>query len=483
MHQVSLMNEEILMTIHIDHSATTGGVITNGAQPTRGIWSLPALREAVDAGRITKVLLVAADNIGRPLGEHFPARRFLNHVEDHTAFRIPLMVWQLDIEQDLNPELEHVGGLSSGGPDCYLQPDLTTLRVLPWIPDTAFVICDPVLADGTMLEIAPRQILKRQLARLAEHGAGVQCASELEFFLFEQSYEDGWRSRYQDLSPASRYQAAYDPLVAISNEPFINAVVDQMEQAGVPIEALSCEYGLGQQEINLTHTNALEMADRHFVYKFGVKAIATRMGKSATFMAKWDAAGLGSSCHIHTSLWSADESIPLGDGEIFDSFLAGLVANAREMCLLYAPNLNSYRRFQPNSFAPTTVACGNDNRTLSFRLIGEGPDRRVENRIPGADVNPYIAIAAAVAAGVDGIERRLPFPELIDGDGYARTDLPQLPTSLTEAIQLFADSEAAKNSLGSEVHAHLLTVGRGEMQAFLNQTVTDWERHRYLERT
>ncbi|MDH6195556.1 glutamine synthetase [Mycobacterium frederiksbergense] len=471
------------MTVHTNQPLTPAGLGANGVSQPHGIWSLQALREAVDAGRITKVFLAAADNVGRPLGEHLPARRFLEHLGDHTAFRIPLMVWQLDIEQDLNPDLEHVGGLSTGGPDCYLKPDLSTLRVVPWMTDTAFVICDPALADGTLLEIAPRQVLKRQLARLAEHGATVQCASELEFFLFEQSYEDGWRSRYQELSPASRYQGAYDPLVAISNETFIDAVVEQMELAGVPIEALSCEYGLGQQEINLTHTDALEMADRHFIYKFGVKAIATRMGKSATFMAKWDAAGLGSSCHIHTSLWSVDGSTPLGDSELFDGFLAGLVGAAREMCLLYAPNLNSYRRFQPNSFAPTTVACGNDNRTLSFRVVGDGSHRRVENRIPGADVNPYVAIAAAVAAGVDGIERRLPFPELIDGDGYARTDLPQLPTSLPEAIDLFASSDTAKSSLGAEVHAHLLTVGRGEMNAFLTQTVTDWERRRYFERT
>lgn len=473
------------MTVHTEHSAVgaSTGLNTNGAHAGPGIWSLPALREAVDAGRITKVLLVAADNIGRPLGEHFPARRFLDHVYDHTAFRIPLMVWQLDIEQDLNPDLEHIGGLSKGGPDCFLKPDLSTLRVLPWIPDTAFVICDPVLADGTLLEIAPRQILKRQLERLAAHGATVQCASELEFFLFEQSFEEGWRSEYQRLTPASRYQAAYDPLVAIANESFIDAVVEQMEQAGVPIEAVSCEYGLGQQEINLTHTQALEMADRHFIYKFGVKAIATRMGKAATFMAKWDAAGIGSSCHIHTSLWSLDGTTPLGDTALFDGFLGGLVSSARDMCLLYAPNLNSYRRFQPHSFAPTTVACGLDNRTLSFRVIGEGPSRRVENRIPGADVNPYVAIAGAIAAGVDGIERQIPFPELVDGDGYARTDLPQLPTSLHEAIDLFAASEAVKEALGGAVHAHLLTVGRGELNAFLNNAVTDWERHRYFERT
>lgn len=456
---------------------------SNGARLPRGVWPLSALREAVDAGRITKVLMVAADNIGRPLGEHFPARRFLDHVDDPSAFRIPLMVWQLDIQQDLNPDLEHVGGLSHGGPDCFLKPDLDTLRVLPWIPDTAFVICDPILADGSVLELAPRQILKRQLARLAEHGATVQCASELEFYLFDESYENGWENGYRKLTPASRFKAAYDPLAAISNEPFINAVVEQMGHAGVEIEALSCEYGIGQQEINLTHANALEMADRHFIYKFGVKTIATRMGKSATFMAKWDGGDVGSSCHIHTSLWSLDGSTPLGDDALFDGFVAGLVEQAREMCLLYAPNLNSYRRFQPNSFAPTTVACGNDNRTMSFRVIGEGPTRRVENRIPGADVNPYVAIAAAVAAGVNGIENKRPFPELVDGDGYTRHDLPQLPTSLPEALGLFGDSEPARHAFGQDVHDHLLTVGRGELTAFLTQSVTDWEQRRYFERT
>jgi glutamine synthetase len=471
------------MTVRFDVPAAGSPVSSNGVCLPRGVWSLTALREAVDAGSITKVLMVAADNIGRPLGEHFPARRFLDHVDDPAAFRIPLMVWQLDIEQDLNPDLEHVGGLSNGGPDCFLKPDLNTLRVLPWIPDTAFVICDPILADGSVLELAPRQILKRQLARLAEHGATVQCASELEFYLFDQSYENGWEAGYQKLTPASRFKAAYDPLAAIRNEPFINAVVEQMEHAGVEIEALSCEYGIGQQEINLTHTDALEMADRHFIYKFGVKTIATRMGKSATFMAKWDGNDVGSSCHIHTSLWSLDGSTPLGDDALFDGFVSGLVGHAREMCLLYAPNLNSYRRFQPNSFAPTTVACGDDNRTMSFRVIGEGPTRRVENRIPGADVNPYVAIAAAVAAGVNGIENKEPFPELVDGDGYTRHDLPQLPTSLPEALGLFGNSEPAKHAFGQDVHDHLLTVGRGELAAFLTQSVTDWEQRRYFERT
>lgn len=469
------------MTVHYDVPATQAS--SNGARLPRGVWSLSALREAVDAGLITKVLLVAADNTGRPLGENVPARRFLDHVDDHASFRIPLMVWQLDIEQDLNPNLEHVGGLSNGGPDCFLKPDLGTLRVLPWIPDTAFVICDPVLVDGALLEIAPRQILKRQLARLAELGATVQCASELEFFLFDQSYEEGWGADYRQLTLASRYKAAYDPLAAVRNEPFINTVVEQMDQAGVMIEAVSGEYGIGQQEINLSHTDALEMADRHFIYKFGVKTIATRMGKSATFMAKWDAADVGSSCHIHTSLWSVDGRTPLGDHQLFDGFVAGLVDNARNMCLLYAPNLNSYRRFQPDSFAPTTVACGDDNRTMSFRVIGEGPARRVENRIPGADVNPYIAIAGAVASGINGIERQLPFPPLLDGNGYARKDLPQLPRSLAESVSLYTASVESKNALGQEVYEHLLTVGQGELDAFNGQTVTDWEKHRYFERT
>jgi len=448
-----------------------------------GVWSLSELAAAVDSGTITKVFLATADNAGRPLGEYVPARRFLRHVDEPSAFRIPLMIWQLDIEQNTDPNLEAVGGLSNGAPDCLLKPDLSTLRVLPWLPDTAFVICDPILADGSTLEIAPRQILKRQIARLAARGATVQVASELEFFLFEEGYEDSWEANYQRLTPASRYQAAYDPIASISVEPFIDAVVEQMGKAGIEIEGVSSEYGLGQQEINLTHTDALEMADRHFIYKFGVKAIAARLGRAATFMAKWDAASVGSSCHIHTSLWSLDGNTPLGDQPIFDSFLAGLVGESRKMCLLYAPNINSYRRFQPHSFAPTTVACGDDNRTMSFRTVGDGPQRRVENRIPGADVNPYIAIAGAIAAGVHGIERDLPMPDLVDGDGYTRDDLPQLPTSIDEAIALFASSDAAKEGLGPEVYLHLLTVGRGEQRAFLTQAVTDWERRRYFERT
>ena len=350
------------MTVHIDHSPAAEGVTTNGAQPSQGVQpgpgirSLSALREAVDDGRITKVLLVAADNIGRPLGEHFPARRFLDHVDDYTAFRIPLMVWQLDIEQDLNPDLEHVGGLSNGGPDCFLKPDLNTLRVLPWIPDTAFVICDPILADGSVSGDSPPADPQAAVgtARLAWRHRPVRLRTGVLPVRPELRKQLGVRLR--KLTPASRIKAAYDPLVAVRNEPFINAVVDQMDIAGVEIEALSCEYGIGQQEINLTHTNALEMADRHFIYKFGVKTIATRMGKSATFMAKWDGADVGQLLsHPHQSLVHRRVN-PVGGRRTFRRFRR----RPGGRCSRHVPALCTKPELLPP--VPAELLCADDGR-------------------------------------------------------------------------------------------------------------------------
>lgn len=262
----------------------------------------------------------------------------------------------------------------------------------------------------------------------------------------------------------------------------MHAVIRQMEEAGIELEGWSNEYGHGQQEINFVHTDALEMADRHFLYKFGVKAIAARMGKSVTFMAKWDITEDGNSCHVHVSLWDQDGTQSLGDDPRFDAFVGGIAARAREGALLYAPNVNSYRRFLPNSFAPTVVAVGDNNRTCSLRVVGSGSSRRVENRIPGADANPYVVLAALACSGAEGIERALSMPEFCGGSAYDREDLPSVPTSLHAALDLFEGSDALKAGLGPEVHQHLLAIGREEELTFLTETVTDWERRRLFER-
>lgn len=255
-----------------------------------------------------------------------------------------------------------------------------------------------------------------------------------------------------------------------------------MDLAGIETEGYAHEYGFGQQEINLRHAGALEMADRHFLYKFGVKTIAARTGRSASFMAKWAIDADGSSCHVHVSLWDRDAESPLGSDPRFDGFVAGLAARAEAATLMYAPMVNSYRRFQPHSFAPTVIAVGDNNRTCSLRVVGSGTTRRIENRIPGADVNPYVALGAIALSGADGIEAALPMPTMESGDMYTRDDVQLIPGSLHDALDLFEESDELRAGLGEAVHAHLLAMGREEEKAFLMETVTDWEKRRLFER-
>jgi glutamine synthetase len=444
--------------------------------------SLEQLRSEAAAGLVDGVMLITPDNGGRCLAERVPTERFLKEYDDLGAFKVPLMLWGVDIEQNVREGLDHVGGMGGGVPDVPLLPDLTTIRRLPWLPNTPVVICDPMLPDASPLAFAPRQILKHQLERLEGLGATIQAATELEFYLFDESYEAAWNADHRGLTAASRYHAAYDAVAAIKAEPFVNEVIRQMDLAGIQVEGYAHEYGFGQQEINLSHAGALEMADRHFLYKFGVKSIAARMGVSATFMAKWAIDGDGSSCHLHTSLWDITGTRSIGDQQQFDGYVAGLARGMSDATLMYAPNLNSYRRFQAHSFAPTAIAVGHENRTCSLRLVGSGASRRVENRVPGADVNPYVALAAMAATGASGIEANLAMPTLETGDMYTRTDVPTLATSLPAALDRFAQSRDLREGLGAEVHRHLLTVGREEELAFLTETVTDWEKRRFFER-
>jgi glutamine synthetase len=339
-----------------------------------------------------------------------------------------------------------------------------------------------VHATGEPLAFAPRQVLKDQLRRLSALGVTLQAATELEFYLFDESYEAAWNAGHRGLTAASRYHAAYDAVAAIKAEPFVSEVIRQMDLAGVETEGYAHEYGFGQQEINLRHADALEMADRHFLYKFGVKCIAARMGVSATFMAKWAIDGDGSSCHIHTSLWDLTGTTAIGDQPEFEAYVAGVARGMSGATLMYAPTLNSYRRFQAHSFAPTAIAVGDENRTCALRLVGSGATRRVENRVPGADVNPYVGLGAMAATGATGIEARMAMPRLETGDMYTRQDVPTLATSLPAALALFADSHDLREGLGNDVHQHLLNLGQEEELAFLSETVTDWEKRRFFER-
>lgn len=458
------------------------GSLAASETANHGRLTVNELIREIELGLVDGVLLVTPDNSGRCLSERVAADGFVENLGRTNAYKVPLMLWGIDIEQDVREGLDHIGGMGAGVPDVYLVPDLATIRRVPWMPGLPVVICDPVDEDGVPIPFAPRQILKDQLARLESLGVTLQAATEVEFYLFDENYESAWHDNYRTLTPSSRYHAAYDALACLKSEEFIGEVIRQMNLAGIEIEGYAGEYGLGQHEINLKHTSCLEMADRHFLYKFGVKTIAARMGKSVTFMAKWNIEADGSSCHVHVSLWDRDEAASLGADPRFGGFVAGLAARAEAATLMYAPMVNSYRRFQPHSFAPTVIAVGDNNRTCSLRVVGSGESRRVENRIPGADVNPYVALGAIALSGADGIEAEMPMPTFETGDMYTRDDVPLIPTSLHAALDLFEGCSELRAALGDRAHAHLLAVGREEEKSFLMETVTDWEKRRLFER-
>ncbi|MGE3744919.1 MAG: glutamine synthetase family protein [Sphingomonadaceae bacterium] len=377
-----------------------------------------------------------------------------------------------------------------GFQDFSMVPDLKTIRLLPWQPGTAFVLCDAVSRDGTPIDAAPRNILKRQIARAARAGVSFKCASELEFFLFRNSYEEAWNSRYRELTPTSRYRADYNILQSARDVPFIGRLCEMMCSVGIEIENVKPEWGLGQQEITLKYAPALEMADRHLLYKAWVKELAAQHGLSATFMAKPFINEVGSSCHIHISLWDSAGTTPLGFdpagtrhmSSTFGAFVAGLIAGGRSYAWMVAPSVNSYKRFRPNAFAPIRLDVGMDNRTCGFRIVGDEASFRVESRLPGADANPYLALAGTLASGLDGIDDGLPTPSLAHEDPPQDAAYARIPSSMGEAIGEFAASVRARASLGPEVHAHLLNFARDELAAFEQDTVTDWEMMRYFER-
>jgi glutamine synthetase len=456
----------------------------------RGKVTTDELIAAGQAGEIDTVFAVVPDNAGRLRGHRLQLEVFRKHIEDDTPLPFALAVWGVDIESSFRAGLEAIGGLTSGNPDCAVKPDLESMRLLPWLAKTVVVFCDAYLESGEPLAFAPRTILRQQLDRLAGLGLTIKVATELEFNLFKQNYVDAWNDDYKNLTPNSRYLAPYDTLQPTFDEPYLDVLRRTMHLAGIEVEGLVTEYGLGQQELKLHYCDPLEMADRHALYKWGAKALATEVGMSVTFMAKWNNAELGNSCHIHTSLWNADgersRGSEEGSGKVptdeLKQFLAGMVHTTRELTYLYAPTLNSYRRFASESLAPTVLVWGDDNRSCAFRMLGNGQNLRIENRVPGADVNPCLAIAAMVTGGVHGLESHLPLPPGTPGNAYAVQDREVLPSSLPEALDCFEKSELAMRAFTPEVHRHLLTVGREELTAFLSETVTDWEMRRYFER-
>ncbi|MCM1975481.1 MULTISPECIES: glutamine synthetase family protein [unclassified Streptomyces] len=439
------------------------------------------LRGLVASGEIDTVVLAFPDMQGRLQGKRFAARFFLDEVLDHGTEGCNYL---LAVDAEMNTVDGYaMSSWENGYGDFAMHPDLATLRRVPWNEGTALVIADLAWEDGTPVVAAPRQILRRQLERLAEHGLTAQVGTELEFIVFKDTYEQAWDANYRGLTPANQYNIDYSVLGTGRIEPLLRRIRNEMAGAGLTVESAKGECNPGQHEIAFRYDEALVTCDQHAVYKTGAKEIAAQEGMSLTFMAKYNERE-GNSCHIHLSLTDADGANamagPGGMTDLMRHFLAGQLAALRDFALLYAPHINSYKRFQPGSFAPTAVAWGHDNRTCALRVVGHGRSLRFENRLPGGDVNPHLAVAGMVAAGLYGIEQRLPLPEACPGNAYT-ADYEHVPTTLREAAELWENSPLAKAAFGDEVVAHYRNMARVEIDAY-DAAVTDWELRRSFER-
>jgi glutamine synthetase len=440
--------------------------------------NLEDLRKEVSSGAIDTVLLAITDMQGRLMGKRLVAQRFVDEIAHHGAEGCNYL---LAVDVDMTPVSGfEMASWERGYGDFVMKPDLDTIRLVPWQEGTAVCIADLEWLDGSEVRASPRQILRAQLARLAERGWSAYAGTELEFIVFRDSYETAWHKGYRDLDPANLYNVDYSLLGTARVEPLIRRIRNSMTAAEMTVEDSKGECNLGQHEINFLYADALRTADQHTIYKNGAKEIAADEGMAITFMAKFNERE-GSSCHIHFSL--ADKEGPLfaRAPEVFDAFLAGQLAALRELSLLYAPNINSYKRYAAASFAPTAVAWGRDNRTCSLRVVGSGPALRFENRVGGADLNPYLALAGIIAAGLHGVDAALELEPVFEGDAYSSPDLQRVPSSLRDARDLFASSEIAKAAFGDDVVAHYVNAADVEIDTF-GRAITDWERFRGFER-
>jgi glutamine synthetase len=436
------------------------------------------LRARVQDGSIDTVLLAIADMQGRLQGKRLMARHFVDEVLAHGAEGCNYL---LAVDVEMNTVSGYaMSSWERGYGDFVMRPDLSTLRPVPWLEGTALCMGDVVWSDGSDVVASPRQILRRQLARLAERGWSAMAATELEFMVFRDSYEQAWQKGYRDLAPANLYNVDYSLLGTARVEPLIRRIRNAMAGAGMVVENSKGECNLGQHEINFRYADALLTADEHVIYKNGAKEIAAQEGMAISFMAKYNERE-GSSCHIHLSLADAtEENVFAAERRVFEQFLAGQLASLRELTLFFAPNVNSYKRFAPGTFAPTAVAWGQDNRTCSLRVVGHGQGLRLENRLPGADVNPYLALSAMIAAGLSGIDRELDLEPPLDGNAYV-SDKPHVAPTLLAAREHFAASAVAREAFGDDVVEHYLNNADVELASF-NAAVTDWERVRGFER-
>lgn len=453
----------------------------------RGKLGLEELSTLVSEGAVDTVLVAFTDHYGRLMGKRYDAGFFLEEAARGGSHACDYL---LTVDRDMNPLPGFdFANWERGYGDVHLVPDLDTLRLASWLERTALVLCD-VEAQGSHepLPIAPRSVLRRQVERAAALGLSAMAATELEFYMYRDSYAEAAAKGHAGLDPTGWYIEDYHLLQGARCEDYVGALRRHLAASGVPVENSKGEWGHGQHELNVRYAEVLEMADRHVVYKQCAKELAHTQGKSVTFMAKVDEEQAGSSCHVHLSLWRDGANAFAGErdeagiacSDTFRWFLGGWIRHAPEIMPFLAPTVNSYKRFQAASWAPTRLAWSYDNRTAGFRVVGAGPSLRIECRIPGADCNPYLALAASLAAGLAGIEEKVEPPPVFEGDVYAATDLPAIPTRLSDATETFAASDFAGRAFGKEVVEHYAHFLRTEVAAY-ERAVTDWERNRYFD--
>lgn len=445
---------------------------------------LSELTIKIKQGEIDTVIVAFPDVFGRLVGKRFTGKFFTEEVAREGTHSCNYLL-------TVNMEMEPMDGFKlanwdAGFGDFVMRPDLDTIRVLPWLPGTALVICDYLHHDGRLVEEAPRSVLLKQVKRVSDRRQICNIASELEFFLYNTTYEQAFAGAYRNLPTASDYRIDYHIMQPSRDEPLFRSIRNMMCEARVPVESSKGEWGRGQHEINFVYDQPLAIGDLHVVFKQGIKEIAAQHGKAITFMPKPSAADAGNSCHIHVSIWEGgktlfwDEEKKCGS-KFFRQFLGGLMKYSPELCYFFAPSINAYKRYQAASWAPTKMAWAHDNRTVGFRVVGHGNSFRIENRMPGADANPYLAFAATIMAGLAGVEEDLDCGDVYEGNAYIDPNLASLPRSLRDAAELLHSSKLARAQLGDHVVDFYTHTARLEVQAF-NDAVTDWEKTRYFER-
>ncbi len=454
----------------------------------RGMLTIDELAALVDDGAIDTVVVGFTDHYGRLHGKRFDASFF---IEDGAIAGTHGCNYLLTVDMEMEPVAGYrYADWDLGYGDFHMVPDLTTLRIASWLPATAIVLCD-LLDDAThrLVSVAPRTMLRRQIDRLAERGLTAKAASELEYYLYKETYREAADQGFAKLTSIGWYSEDYHILQGGREEFYNRAVRRHLADSGIPVENSKGEFGRGQHEMNIRYADVLEMADRHTIMKLLMKDIADQMGMSVTFMAKPETDQAGSSCHIHLSLWDGSENVFVGDRELgpvrcsetFGRFLGGWMGKVRDVMPFYAPTVNSYKRYQASSWAPTNIGWSYDNRTVGFRIVGSDSSLRIECRIPGADVNPYLVYTAAIASGLSGIDEGLESPEMFSGDAYAAGELERVPRTLTAANRSFASSPFSADALSEDVRDHYAHFYEVEADAY-DAAVTDWERVRYFDR-